>query len=94
MTPTEPAIREMALREVKELVRKLHSGSSHPDAESWIANEIEALIPQPSALEDICKAVAYKTCKFLHIDETYFMDMETDLQSIVSEVIAEWEGKK
>ena len=88
--PTEPAIRELALREVKELVRKLHSGSSHPDAESWIADELDALIPQTSALEELCMRVAELTAKHVQVYGSY----DVDLQEIVTKVIAEWEGKR
>ena len=94
-SPTEPAIRELALREAMKVCEdeiktwnefKDYTGSMSRTVRRTIA----ALIPQPSALEEICMSVAELTAKHVQVYGSY----DVDLQEIVTKVIAEWEGKK
>jgi len=94
-SPTEPAIRELALREAMKVCEdeiktwnefKDYTGSMSRTVRRTIA----ALIPQPSALEEICMSVAELTAKHVQVYGSY----DVDLQEIVTKVIAEWEGKR
>lgn len=85
--PQASALVAAAYRKAFEEVNRLHTGSTHPDAESWIANEILSLTPADAekALDDMLMKVAREV-----MSETEYGRKHVSVDAIVDKVIAQF----